>query len=123
MKKIIFIAILFLGCNSHKEFRNTDLKNISVYKFYHNEDEFNISNYADRKICTLTNTDTINVLLSALKNKKPVARIFIPEYIVTLNYVDKIIDLSVSQNYIKIKGKTYKVKINLSEYFISTPKY
>ncbi|SRR6266542_2294271 len=123
MRKFIFIAILILGCNSKKEFLNTNLKNVSIYEYIHSKDGVYNSGIPTNRICTLTNPDSINVILSALNSKKPEFRIFMPEYNIELNYADTTIEIGISQNFIKIKGKAFKVNENLSKYFAPMKKH
>jgi hypothetical protein len=119
MKKFLFILIILLGCDSNREYSSINLKSISIEEYIFNKNGYIPKN----KICLLTNPDTINVILSVLNSKKPAFRIFMPEYNISLNYKDSIIGVGVSQKYIKIKGKTFKVNKNLCEYFATMKKH
>ena len=125
MKKLIFFLIFLAGCNSNtsKEFMNTNLKNVSVYEYLYSKDGIYNSGIPTKKICVLTNLDSINVLLSALNSKKPEFCIFMPEYNIELNYADTTIEIGVSQKFIKIDGRPFKIMRNLSNYLASMKKH
>jgi hypothetical protein len=116
MKKIILIAILFVGCNSPKEFLNSNLKNISVYKYIYNKNGVYVSSIPVSRISVIDNIDSINIILSSLNNRKPEFRVFQPEYNIELNYTDTTIEIGVSQEYVKIQGRSFKVNKCLSKY-------
>jgi len=114
--KLILFSILFISCNSPREFTNHNLKNIVFSKYRYNKDGVYISSIPINRISVITNTDSINTILSSLNNKEPEFRIFSPEYTIELNYTDTTIEIGVSQEHIKIQGRTFEVNNNLSKY-------
>lgn len=109
-----------IGCNEANDFSNKDLKNISVIQHKRTLDSSRTyTNYIDTKVCSIINHDSLNFILNILNSKDFDPAVFIPDYILELNYSDTLIHLSIKDNYIKNHGKTFKVSKNLSEYFSS----
>lgn len=124
MKKLIFITIFILGCNSKKEFLNTNLKNISIYEYIHTKDASRtIVNISKNKVYTMYNADSIDFILHALNKKHQEFAIFMPAYEIELNYADTVKHVEVNGNYLKINGCTYETDKDLFEYLASLKKY
>jgi hypothetical protein len=124
MKNIIVIALLFIGCNSKIEFPDTNLKSISINQFVRTKDEnSNFTKMSIIHVCTISNTDSISVILSTLNSKHKVFAIFIPDYSIELNYKDSIKEVSINGKYLKINGRPFKIRKDLSKYFATMQKH
>lgn len=125
MRKLIFFLLLFFSCNNNtsKEFLSNKLRSITVYEYVHTKSGNVITKISLNKLCTIKNTDSIDFILSVLNSKQQEPAKFMADYELELNYMDTIMSISVKYKFLKINGKTYKVRKNLSRYFASIKKH